>query len=211
MQRKSKHNGLGMSSAFSSMSFNLKDAFSNIDLKKFENSSKNYNGYEDELKDKGKLSKKKIKELEKEYKEILNRRNICGVAYRVTFLEHPKIIYLSFKPTNNKARWEACKYLIDTFNPEFIGNTQQEIIYKSRAHRQPELDKYALKGKVPIPILMEKLNMKFSCAICGKGNYGYKEYSDERCVIIEGEGDAFPFAEGIVICQKCFHEHFKNS
>lgn len=203
MPRNKKSKGVSSySSSLSSINANLKDVFNAFDYTKPKpKPPKEYKGYTD--KEGAKLSLDKRKKLEQEYKEILKRRNIYGVAYKVTFTKHPNLLYLSFKATNEKARWDASNYFQKSYCPDFIGSKTKDILTESRAHRIPELDKYAIKGVVPIPELMKKLNMTFSCYACGKHHFTYEDYCKNLCFIVEDESNQMPFANGFVLCYKC--------
>ena len=209
MPRNKKSSGVSSySSSLSSINANLKDVFNTFDYTKPKKKvPKVYKGYTDEEKDK--LSINKRKKLEQEYKEILERRNIHGVAYRVIFTKHPNLLHITFKSTNSKARWDASNYLYKSLCPDFIGNEMKDILTESRAYRIPELDKYAIKGVVPIPELMKKVDMTFSCYACGKHHFTYEDYCKNLCFIVEGESNQLPFANGFVLCYKCHEKLLK--
>lgn len=151
-----------------------------------------------------------LKELEESYKKILKNKKgkkEIGTARKVYFPTIPDIFYISFKPSRTKAAWEASKYFHKSYNPIFIGMKTEEIVKLTRVLRIPELDEYSKVEKVPIPVLMKKLNVTFPCAICGKHHFTYEDYCKNLCFVVEGEWDSLPYAEGYVLCYKC-HEKF---
>jgi hypothetical protein len=79
----------------------------------------------------------------------------------------------------------------------------------SRAYRLQELDKYALKGIVPIPEILRVLDVSMPCSVCKKGNFNYSDYKEEKCFIIEGEGNLNPFTKGYLLCSECYKKYIK--
>lgn len=152
-------------------------------------------------------SKETRKGLLKDYEELLKRTE-KKKAYKVIFKNLKDLFYISFQEkdahTNRyKATWEAVKYFQDNFHPVFLS---ENMLYQARVRREKELDKYAKEGKVPIPILMEKIGATFSCKACGKGKFNYEDYEFKRCYVTE-EFDLYPFTEGILLCKKCFEKY----
>lgn len=74
---------------------------------------------------------------------------------------------------------------------------------QARTKRIYEFDKYGENGKVPIPMLMKELDIKFACSNCHKQVFSYTDYEAGRCFIVEGEGDTNEFTEGRVLCYYC--------
>ena len=173
---------------------NMADMFSFVDIKE-----------EPEKETAQQKSSNTLKELEESYKKILGRKKLVGTARKITFTDHPDLIFISFKATRMQANWEASKYFHDSYHPYFIGMDTQEIVRTARGIRVPELDEYSKTGKVPIYKLMQKLNATFSCSICGKHHFTYEDYCKNLCFIVEGEWNSLPFIEGYLLCYKC-HE-----
>ena len=147
------------------------------------------------------------KGLLKEYEELLKRTE-KKKAYKVTFKNVKDLFYISFQEggyqsSKYKATWEAVKYFQDNFHPVFLS---ENMLYQAVIHRVKELDTYAKEGKIPIAVLMEKLNATFPCKACGKGNFNYEDYEFKRCYITE-ELDLYPFTKGIILCKSCFEKY----
>ena len=138
-------------------------------------------------------------------------------AYAVTFKEYPELFYITFEDSGDKsthrakAKWQACKYFKnEIMHPDFQKrNDYGNRMKASRGLRVPDFDKYAEKGKIPIPELMRVLNVTFKCSICGKYTFKYQDYKDGRCFIIEGEHDINSFTEGIILCYECKRKYLK--
>lgn len=212
MPRNKKTDGISShSTSLSSINAKIKNVFNFLDFSKpkVRDIRKKYKGYEDIEKEKGELSIDKRKELEKEYQEILKRKNLYGVAYKVIFPAHPKLFFLTFSKSNSQARWHASKYFKKANIPDFLERTVCQIASEARSYREPELDKYASKGKVPIPELMKKLDVSFPCSACGKRTFSYEDYCHNLCFIYEGEYDAMPFANGYILCYECHKKFIK--
>ena len=161
----------------------------------------------DEAKEQGDKPKETRKGLLKEYEELLGRTN-KKKAYKVIFKTIKDLFYISFQDrdahTNRyKATWEAVKYFQDNFHPVFLS---ENMLYQARVRRVKELDQYAKEGKVPIAVLMEKLNATFPCKACGKGKFDYEDYEFRRCYVTE-EFDMYPFTKGLVLCKSCFEKY----
>ena len=126
-------------------------------------------------------------------------------AFKVTFKDQPDLIYIAFKRLREQAIWEACKYFRDSFHLDFQRDKGYSSEMKqSHAIRVPELDEYGKKGKVPIPVLMKVLDIRFPCSHCHKQVFTYKDYEAGRCFIIEGEGDTNEFTKGRILCYYCY-------
>lgn len=146
-----------------------------------------------------------------EYTKILTNNK---VAYRVIFLDQPDLVYISFQEKGNKERakakskWAATKYFKDTLHPSFQKrNEYGHELKQARVKRLPELDKYGLQGKVPIPDLMKSLGATFPCSVCGKESFSLTDYEAGRCFILEGEGELNPFTKGIILCYNCYKKY----
>ena len=129
-------------------------------------------------------------------------------AFLVTFKDRTDLAYITFALTRGKARWYACKYFRDLLIPEF----QRDKGYSAQLRftvtkRVQNFDKYAEKGRVPIPILMKELNFKFPCSICGKELFSLKDYEAGRCFVLEGEENLNEFTEGIILCYNCYKKY----
>lgn len=143
----------------------------------------------------------------KEYKSLLKQTDKYK-AYKVTFKGVEDLMYITFQTgkkeqRKNKAMWEATKYFQDNFHPVFLN---ENMLYSARPRRIPELDEYSKEKRVPIPVLMEKAGMTFSCKACGKGKFDYEDYEFKRCYVTE-EFDMYPFAKGVVLCRDCFDKY----
>lgn len=151
------------------------------------------------------LEKKPItlEELEKSYRKLLKKKKIKKTARKVYFPNYPDLVFISFKDTKTQADWEAAKYFKESYNPNFIGMKTEEIVRLCKNIRIPELDEFSEKGKVPIPTLMQKASITFSCAICGKHHFTYDDYCKNLCFIHEGEFWALPYTNEFVVCYKC--------
>lgn len=150
------------------------------------------------------------KELQKEYLGVLKRSQKKGdKAYKVTFKDHSDLFYIAFSENRGNACYRASRYFRDIFHPFFTGDNYRKEMLNSKAHRCPQLDKYYVEEKVPIPKLMEVLNAQFPCSVCGKGKFNYSDYINDRCYIIEGEGDLNPFTKGYILCYDCYKKYIK--
>ena len=150
--------------------------------------------------------------LQQAYEEALQKQyKNAGKAFKVTFKDQPDLIYIAFKKAREKAVYEACKYFKEAFYPTFMGSGADEEMKQARATRVQELDKFALKGKVPIPELMRIMNFTFPCSVCGKDNFNYEDYEIGRCFMLEGEGDLNPFTSGYVLCYDCYKKYIQTN
>lgn len=149
--------------------------------------------------------------LQKEYERILHKEiQRENKAYRVVYLNHPDLLFITFDRNRGNAKWQAAKYFKSIFNPFFTGESYRQEMLNSRAYRIPEFDKYANKGVIPIPELLRVLDISMSCSVCGKGCFTYTDYKEERCFIIEGEGNLNPFTKGYLLCSECYKKYLKN-
>lgn len=129
-------------------------------------------------------------------------------AYFITFSDNPSLAYISFSTSKEKAKSEAVLYFRN-YLPEFSGNKYwKERYVKARRLRVPQFDKYAVVGKVPIIELL-KLGMTFSCAICGKGTFNYKDVQEKRCYVVDDGFEVNPFTKGILACPHCYYKKIK--
>ena len=147
----------------------------------------------------------------KEYEGILSKK----WALRITFKDDPELFYISFQDKSlgrltarAKGYWEACKYFRESFHPDFLVKRDYDVKLKNAvSKRMPMLDKYSLKGKIPIPELMKHLNVSFHCSVCGKETFTYEDYKVGKCFIIEGEGDMNVFTQGLILCYNCYKKY----
>lgn len=150
------------------------------------------------------------KNLEDEYKRILHKEiQRENKAYRVIYKDQSDLLYVAFKPNRASAKYESAKYFRDTFNPFFTGEDYRQQMLNGRAYRVQELDKYASKG-IPIPELLRVLDITMPCSVCGKDHFSYSDYREERCFIIEGEGNLNPFTRGYLLCHNCYKKYIGN-
>ena len=178
----------------------MTNMFSIIDTKENEKEEEKKEAVE--RKEKGDI----LKELEESYRRILGKKKLKqGSARKIIFLNHPDLFFISFKATGSQACWEAAKYFKESFHPYFLGMKTEEIVRTCRAYRIPELDEYAIAKKVPIPILMKKVGIAFTCSLCGKHHFTYEDYCKNLCFIVEGEWTSLPYTTGYILCYKC-HE-----
>ena len=149
----------------------------------------------EEEKKKKELELRKIKKKKKKKKEK---------AYKVIFKDQSDLIYIAFKTNRAKAAWDGCRYFRDMLHPDFQRDKgySAELI-STRTLRVKEFDQYNEEKKVPIPMLMKVLDIKFPCSVCHKQIFSYKDYEAGRCFILEGEGDTNDFTKGRVLCYYC--------
>lgn len=153
-----------------------------------------------------------IRQIEGEYKRILQKSiQREHRAYRVVYKNHPDLLFIAFAKEREPAKYQASKYFKDIFHPFFTGEGYSEEMLNSRAYRVKELDEYGLKGVVPIPKLLQVLDISMSCSICKKGNFTYSDYIQGECFIIEGEGNLNPFTKGYLLCHECYKKYIKNT
>lgn len=128
-------------------------------------------------------------------------------AFKVRFKDHASLFFIAFTTRADKARAMAQRYMRDTYYPTHTINGCPISLQETRANRVKEFDKYKETGKIPIPALM-KYGIGFSCSACGKFNFNYEDYKNNRCYIVEGEGDLNPFTKGYLFCHSCYHKYF---
>lgn len=172
--------------------------FDNLNLKSF---------YE-EQKEKEKVKKDSYSKIQKEYERILHKEiQRENRAYRVVFKNHPDLFYIAFKGSREGAKYEASKYFKSIFHPFFTGEDYSKEMLQARAYRVQGLDKYALKGIIPIPELLKVTGITLPCSVCGKDHFDYSDYEIGRCFIIEGEGNLNPFTQGYILCYDCYKKY----
>lgn len=155
-----------------------------------------------------KQKKDTYKDLQKEYERILHKEiQRENRAYRVIYKNHPDLLFIAFESNREKAKYQSSKYFRDTFHPFFTGDNYREEMLNCRAYRVQELDKYALKGLIPIPELLHALDITLSCSVCGKDHFDYSDYEKGRCFIVEGEGNLNPFTKGYILCYECHKKY----
>lgn len=148
-------------------------------------------------------------ELKQGYETIL-KKNIKRQykAYKVTFKNHPDLYYIAFCNQRSKAMWQATKYFHESFHPFFTRyEDMSSELLNAKAIRVQELDKYGLKGFIPIPELMRVLELSMPCSVCKKHKFTYSDYINNKCYIIEGEGNLNPFTKGYLLCHDCYKKY----
>ena len=170
----------------------------------------NFKSYYEETKEKEKVKGDSYKKLQNEYSRILHKEiKRQHKAYRVVYKSHPDLLYIAFGSSRESAKYTSARYFRDIFNPFFTGESYREEMLNSRAYRLQELDKYALKGIIPIPEILRVLDVSMPCSVCKKGNFSYSDYKEEKCFIIEGEGNLNPFTKGYLLCPECYKKYIK--
>lgn len=122
-------------------------------------------------------------------------------AFIATFKKHKEYAWIIFAISRAKAIYGALKGLKDYYFSNFSPDQSPVTIYETQVKRIPELDKYSEEKKVPIAELL-KIKFTFNCCVCDKP-ISLKEYKKDKAFVIEGEGDAVPFAKGKLICEEC--------
>lgn len=152
--------------------------------------------------------KETYKGLQKEYERILHKEiQRENRAYRVVYMNHPELLYVAFSSNRENAKWQSAKYFKETLNPFFTKDSYNKEMMNSRAYRIQELDKFALKGVIPIPDLLHALDVSMPCSVCGKDHFDYSDYEKGRCFIVEGEGNLNPFTQGYILCYECHKKY----
>lgn len=152
-------------------------------------------------------SKKKdsLKDLQKEYERILHKEiQRKNKAFRVIFNKYPDLLFIAFCGSRGAAKWKAAKHFKHSFHPLFTGEQADKEMLESHAYRIQEFDKYATTGLIPIPALLNTLDMTLPCSVCGKHRFSYSDYLEDNCYIIEGEGNSNPFTKGYILCPECY-------
>ena len=175
-----------------------KNPLNNLNLKSF---------YE-ETKAKEKVRQDSYRKIQKEYERILHKE-IQGRnrAYRVVFKNHPDLLYIAFCSNRGSAKYQASRYFKSIFHPFFTGEDYSKEMLQCHAYRMQELDKYSIKGLVPIPELLKATDTTISCSVCGKGKFNYSDCSQGECFIVEGEGNLNPFTKGYLLCYDCYKKY----
>ena len=114
-------------------------------------------------------------------------------------------MFVAFAETKEKAKWQAVKYFRDNFYPGFTTEKEYSAKLKggTKNKRIPALDKYADEGKIPIPALLE-VGFELSCTSCGKDNFTYEDYKNERCFVVEEDVDMNVYTRGVILCYSCY-------
>lgn len=134
-----------------------------------------------------------------------NRKRNLGKAYIVTSTKNPKLFFIAFAMTKDKAKVQGNRYFYET---EWqFSNDLWDNYLTVRAHRHTELDVYAEAKKVPIDVIM-KMGYSFRCGVCGKTKFTYKDVEIGKCFIVEDEGDMNPYTKGMVVCYNCYKKYF---
>ncbi len=151
------------------------------------------------------------KGIQKEYERILHKEiQRENRAYRVVFKNHPDLLYIAFCGNRGSAKYQASRYFKSIFHPFFTGEDYSTEMLQCRAYRVQELDKYALKGTIPIPELLKATDTSMACSVCGKDHFDYLDCEKGRCFIIEGEGDLNPFTKGYILCYDCYRKYINK-
>lgn len=122
-------------------------------------------------------------------------------AYIATFKNHPEYTWVAFAPTKGKAYYQCQKAIRDYYFPGTMIDNSPVQFCDVRLRVAPELMEYYASKKVPIDILL-KLGFTFNCCECRK-RLNYEDYQNGNCIVLEGEGDAAPFALNKLICKEC--------
>lgn len=171
----------------------------------------NLSDYIEPKKEIKKAKRDTYKDLEDEYKRILNKEiRKENKAYRIVYKDHSDLLYIAFKSNRASAKHESARYFQSILNPFFTGDDYRKQMLYSRAYRVQELDKYASKG-IPIPELLRVLDITMPCSVCGKDHFSYSDYQQEKCFIIEGEGNMNPFTRGYILCHDCYKKYIKTN
>ena len=150
------------------------------------------------------------KELKQDYEELMKKRMSLGTPYRITFKGYPDLIYLTFAKNKDKAKYNAVKYYKENCHPAFFRSGAEEMYRNSRANIMREFEEYSIEGKIPIPKLMEIVHLTFPCSVCRKHDFNFEDYLNNKCYIIEGEGDLNDFAKGYILCKECYKKYINK-
>ena len=165
-------------------------------------------------------SEKLKQQLEKEKQELLNskdpfnhnlyfQKNKCAPesikAFLVSNVDFPQYIYVAFCETRERARAESISYVIRNFYPFTAYDKCPVKFAKARAKRLPDFDKYRDTKRIPVLELL-KAGFELPCSICGKQKFNYGDYVARRCFIVEGEGNANEYTDGLLACSYCYNQ-----
>ena len=128
-------------------------------------------------------------------------------AWKVIHRQDKSLIYITFAKNRRVARTKAFHYFRDTLHPLFIGKEGYSSYLRLEGYHVPQLDQYAREAIIPIPELL-KLDITIPCSCCGKQKFKLKDYENNRCFIIEGEGNVNPFTKGLLVCYDCKKKYF---
>ena len=168
----------------------------------------NIKSFYDEEKEKEKVKGDSYNKLQKEYEKILHKEiKKQRKAYRLVFKNHPDLFYISFNKSRESAKYEAARYFKSIFHPFFTGENYSVEMLQCRAYRVQEFDQYALKGVIPIPALLKVSGISLPCSVCRKGHFDYSDWEQEKCFIVEGEGNLNPFTKGYLLCYDCYKKY----
>ena len=189
-------------------SYTYKDAPEEIDLGSFLAKSIEEAQLLEELALKERQEAKKMRE----HKENIDPHALYAVkrqeeftkakAYKVFIMKSPDETCLMYGENKGQARYRGAKYFRDTMHPQFPKCSTGEILGKVMAHRVPDLDKYALKERAPIPDLL-KSGFILQCEGCHNRQFRYEDYEGKRCFVFEGDGNPIAYAEGFILCYDC--------
>ena len=126
-------------------------------------------------------------------------------AFRVIYKDDLNLLYIVFAKNKTDARKQANRYLKENFYEPFMENSRRDKytpFVRLHPKRLPDFDKYAEEKLVPIPEIL-KLGIKLPCSFCGKHHFTLTDYDNNRCFIVEGEGNMTPFIKGLLACYEC--------
>lgn len=126
-------------------------------------------------------------------------------AFQITHRHNKDIFLITFATNKDKAKSKGHKYFKDNLHPLFIHDYSNFVYLKVK--RLPQLDMYAKEKVVPIPEIL-KLGTTIPCSLCGKHHFELKDYENNRCFIIEGEGNMNSFTKGLLLCYDCKKKYF---
>lgn len=147
--------------------------------------------------------RKEARQREKFNKEFFS----AGSAFSVTLKDIPSLFYFTFAKNQQEARSKGYYFFKENRVPETFNLSCDEIWKRVNTKYHKELDKYSFEGKIPIPVLMQTLNLSFPCSNCMSVTFNYKDYENKKCYVIEGEGDLSEFTSGFILCPKCYHDY----
>ena len=128
-------------------------------------------------------------------------------AYIIRFKNHPEFVQVAFAINKTKAEGAGYKALRLQFFPNCNTYTCPVNIKEAKSKRCAELDKFAGEDRIPIPELL-KVGITFKCSLCGRYKFTYQDYIENKCFIIEGEGEVSNYTKGMIVCSECRKKHF---
>lgn len=128
-------------------------------------------------------------------------------AYKVEHDSDKSLFFITWAKNKERAKRDCYYYFRDNFHPAFTGKANWSEYLHLRPKRIPEFDKYSKEKQVPIPELL-KIGLSIPCSLCGKHTFELKDYDNNRCFIIEGEGNMNSFTKGLLLCYDCKKKYF---